>query len=78
LSSGQGSDLGRADENPEDDPGEVAFEGPDGLALGLALAPFAGDECLGRRMVLRLDEGDRMERPIELPIAPRLSRIRLL
>ena len=52
-----------------EDVGEVAFEGAASFSRGLAFADLAFQESLGLRVVALLNDGDAVERGVELAVA---------
>src|SRR4051794_10576013 len=52
-----------------DDVGEVALEGAARFAGCLAFGDLSGEEGLGGRVVALLDDGDAVERGVELAVA---------
>ena len=50
---------------------QVAFEGADGLAFGLALTQAAGPIVLGRGPTAQLRQGNAVENGIEPAVGPR-------
>ena len=52
-----------------EDVGEVAFEGSSGFARGFAFGDFASEVWLGVGVVALLDDGDAVERGVELAVA---------
>ena len=51
-----------------EDVGEVALEGSAGLSGGLAFCDLAGEVGLGLGVVALLDDGDAVERGVELSV----------
>ena len=48
----------------------MALGRPDGLSVALLFGGFAREVLAGGRVMGRLDGGDRVERPVELAVAP--------
>ena len=69
LSSGHLETRRPLAEQPEDGSDELTLERSDRPPAGLLLGPLAGEIGLGRGVMGGLDGGDRVERPVELPIA---------
>src|SRR5437763_11760294 len=60
---------------PPDGAHEVAFEGADSLALGLALMQAARDVVLGRGPTAQLGQGNTVEDGVEPPVAPAVETV---
>jgi len=58
-----------ADEDAVDHADEVALEGSEGFAAGLALGDAAREIGAGRRMDACLGDGDDVQRPVEPSVA---------
>jgi hypothetical protein len=70
-----GAAVGPGVEASVDDVGEVALEGASGFAWGFAFAEFAGEEGLGVGVVSLLDDGDAVERGVELAVAAAVQAV---
>ena len=58
-----------------EDVGEVAFEGAAGFSWCLAFGRFAGEEGFGVGVVSSLDDGDAVERGVELSVAAAVEAV---
>ena len=64
-----GGGVGPGQQAAVDDVGEVALEGAAGFAGGFAFGDLAGEVGLGGGVVALLDDGDAVERGVELAVA---------
>ena len=53
----------------------MALEGAAGFSWGLAFAELAFQECLGLGVVALLDDGDAVERGVELAVAAAVQAV---
>jgi hypothetical protein len=67
--------LGPRVEAAVEDVGEVALEGPAGLSGSLAFSDLAGEIGLGLGVVALLDDGDPVERGVELSVAAAVQTV---
>ena len=58
-----------------EDVGEVAFERASGFAGGLAFGHLVGEEGFGGGLVSLLDDGDAVERGVELSVAAAVEAV---
>jgi hypothetical protein len=67
--------VGPGVERAVEDVGEVAFEGASCFAGGLAFGGLAGEEGFGLGVVSLLDDGDAVERGVELSVAAAVEAV---
>src|SRR4051794_41193646 len=70
-----GRRVGPGVEASVDDVGEVAFERAAGFAGCLAFVELSGEERLGGGVVALLDDGDAVERGVELAVAAAVQAV---
>jgi hypothetical protein len=67
--------VGPAVKASVDGVGEVAFEGASGFSGGLAFGGLAGQKGSGLGVVSLLDDGDAVERGVELAVAAAVEAV---
>lgn len=70
-------DFERVAQRPEHLAGDVALEAPDGLLLGLSVAPALPDVIFGPLIIRHPGRCDLVKRPVGAPVAPSVQAMAL-